>query len=88
MTFVLLHHVRKGTRLSPPRSLLFNVVVRGENLGTRLGEMQAQDCSDRQMRGLLVCEATCMKLFYRKFNLLDLKFSIETGSSGGLMGQN
>ena len=28
MTFVPLHHVRKGTRLSP--SLLFIVVVRGE----------------------------------------------------------
>ena len=34
MTFVPLHHARKGTRLSP--SLLFVVVVRGESLGTRL----------------------------------------------------
>jgi len=34
MTFFLLHHVRKGTRLSP--SLLFIIVVRGESLGTRL----------------------------------------------------
>ena len=52
----------------------------------RLGEMQAQDCSDGAVAK--VSEATCMKLFCRKFNLLDLKFSIETGSSGGLMGQN
>ena len=34
MTFVPLHHVQKGTRLSP--FLLFIVVVRGESLGTRL----------------------------------------------------
>jgi len=32
--FVPLHHVQKGTRLSP--SLLFIVVVLGESLGTRL----------------------------------------------------
>ena len=39
MTFVPLHHVRKGTRLSPSSSsasLLFIVVVRGGSLGTRL----------------------------------------------------
>ena len=36
MTFVPLHHVRKGTRLSP--SLLFIVVMRGQSLGTRLIE--------------------------------------------------
>jgi len=34
MTFVLLHHVWKGTRFSP--SLSFVVVVQGESLGTRL----------------------------------------------------
>ena len=36
--FVPLHHVRKGTRLSP--SLSFIVVVRGESLGTRLYYVQ------------------------------------------------
>jgi len=34
VTFVLLHHMQKGTKLSP--SSLFIVVVRGESLGTRL----------------------------------------------------
>jgi len=34
VTFVPLHHVRKGTRLSP--SLLFVIVVWGESLETRL----------------------------------------------------
>jgi len=35
VTFVPLHHMRKGTRLSPSLTIVF--VMRGESLGTRLG---------------------------------------------------